>query len=77
MKDKEQKLIACFRAVFPRLSEEQIRNASTSTTAEWDSVAMVTLLNLVAEEFGMDVNWERIEELQSFPALLAMVESGR
>ena len=71
----EEKLIRCFQAVFPDLSPEQIRTASAETLQEWDSVAMINLLNLISEEFQIETDWDRVDELTSYQAVSAMVAS--
>ena len=71
----EEKLIRCFQAVFPDLSPEHIRTASAETLQEWDSVAMINLLNLISEEFQIETDWDRVDELTSYQAVSAMVAS--
>jgi acyl carrier protein len=73
MNDSDAKLIRCFQAVFPDLGPEQITQASTETVLAWDSVAMINLLNIIAEEFGIEVDWENFQELTSFAAIRNMV----
>jgi acyl carrier protein len=65
-----EKLTKCFRAVFPGLPEAEISKARVDTVASWDSVAGITLLNLVAEEFQREVDFEELAELDSFEALV-------
>jgi acyl carrier protein len=48
------------------LTREQILGASVESAAQWDSVATVTLFNVIEEEFGTPVDYDRIEELTSF-----------
>lgn len=65
-----KKLTNCFRAVFPSLSEADIPNASVATVRDWDSVAAITLLHVIGEEFQTEVDLERLAELNSFESLV-------
>jgi len=50
----ENRLVCCFASVFEDLTTEQIAQASVTT--EWDSLAAVTLLAVVEQEFGVEMN---------------------
>jgi acyl carrier protein len=69
MNDLDSRLTRCFQASFPGIAADQVSAASTNTLASWDSIALVNLLNLVSEEFGVQVDWERAEDLQSYAAV--------
>ena len=69
MDNLEQRLVTCFSSVFPDLSEEQIRNASLDSVTEWNSLAAVTLVALLQEEFGVQVNLADLPSLVSFSAV--------
>ncbi len=75
MNDIEKRVILCFSNVFPGLSEDEIRRASTASLAAWDSVAHVTLLSSISEEFGHDFEMEDFEELVSFPLIVDRLEN--
>jgi acyl carrier protein len=70
MLETRSRLIKCFKAVFPALSEAEILLASFTSVADWDSVAAINLLTLVEEEFGIEVPAEDIENLISFALIL-------
>lgn len=70
MTDLEARLVRCLQTVFPALAEDQAREASQDTVAAWDSVAMLTLLTVVEEEFGITADYDRVEEFTSFSGLL-------
>jgi acyl carrier protein len=76
MTDREN-LIHCFSAVFPSLSESQVVKASTSSVRDWDSVAGVTLLALIEEEFGVQLNPKDIQHLTSFDLILAYIRKSK
>lgn len=77
MSDTRARLIKCFGAVFPGLSEEQIQSATPTTMDDWDSVATVTLITLFEEEFGIEVEAEDLEQLASFDSVLGYLEKGK
>ena len=65
------RLLDCFRAVFPDFSDEQLAAATTDNTPAWDSIALVTLVTLVEEEFGIDLPPDDYGILLSFDAFAA------
>jgi acyl carrier protein len=70
MSEPRARLAACFAAVFPDLPPADIPSATPMTVAAWDSIANVTLLAVVEEEFGIAVDPDDLEHLTSFDALL-------
>ena len=77
MNDTRARLVKCFAAIFPDLSEEQIESASSTNMNEWDSVATVTLITLIEEEFGIEVEADDLERLVSFDSVLDYLEQGK
>ena len=71
------KLVSCFQIVFPDLPVESIPSASQESVETWDSVASITLLNVVEDEAGVTVDLERLPELTSFGAILAYLQEPR
>lgn len=76
MSEQRERLIHCFQAVFPDLSESEIPRATAERVGAWDSVATVTLTAVVEEEFGVRFQANDIENLTSFDAFLRVVNSG-
>ena len=72
-----QRLQQCFQAVFPSLTEREIAAASSETVSDWDSVAQVTLISVVEEEFAVVVPEEKYGEMLSFGAWRAYLETPR
>ena len=70
MNEIREKLITCFSAVFPQLTPDQIAAASAANLSEWDSIAHVTLLNVIGEEFQRDIDFEEFEGATSFGQIL-------
>lgn len=69
MGDLFRRLDGCFQAVFPDLSDEEIRQATPDAVAAWDSMATVTLLAVVNEEFNTELDLDRMEDLLSYSKL--------
>lgn len=70
MTDTRDRLIKCFAAVFPDLSPEEIVRASPASVGAWDSVASITLLSVLEEEFNVQIDPEDLEQLISFDLIL-------
>jgi acyl carrier protein len=70
------RLANCFLAVFPELNDEDISNATSATVQSWDSVAGVTLLAVVEEEFGITVEVDDLSEFNSFQGFLNYLQSS-
>jgi len=66
MNEVDARLLRCFRVVFPNLPETDLRAASQDSIETWDSVATITLANVIEDEFHRPVDFERLAELTSF-----------
>ena len=62
----KRRLAHCFQTVFSDLSEEHILRANQDNLAAWDSVAAITLVNVIEEEFGIEMDLDGLAELTSF-----------
>ena len=51
MSEQEDRLVRCFASVFPTLSEEEIRTSNVVPLLDLDSLAGVTLVTLIDQEF--------------------------
>jgi acyl carrier protein len=69
MDEMENRLVRCFSSVFPNLSAEQIRAASVESVPAWDSLAAVTLVAVLQEEFGLQISLMDLPDLVSFVAV--------
>jgi acyl carrier protein len=67
--DLDDRLVRCISSVFPALTDQEIRTASAEMLVEADSLAAVTLIALIDEEFGVEVDLEGLLELGSFQGL--------
>jgi acyl carrier protein len=73
MDDVQNRLINCFETVFPDLSVIEITQSSQSTLSAWDSIAVITLVNVIDEEFGFQVDFDRLPELDSYDRILSYI----
>ena len=70
MPEVESRLIRCFSSVFPMLAADEIRSANLPSLIEMDSLAGVTLLAVIDEEFCVQMDLDGIMALGTFQALL-------
>jgi len=73
MDETRDRLVKCFSAVFPSLTTEAIIRSSAVNTEGWDSMASVTLVATIEEEFGIEIDIQDLEDLVSFDKILNRV----
>lgn len=73
--DVENRLRDCFRTVFSDLPDPSIGTASHATVQAWDSVATITLINVIEDEFGIEFDLDNAAEFDSFDRFLVYVQS--
>jgi|HubBroStandDraft_6_1064221.scaffolds.fasta_scaffold602020_1 acyl carrier protein len=66
MDETRERLTKCFEVVFPDMPQDAIAGASTATVAAWDSIAAITLLNVVQDEFAIEIDLDELANLDSF-----------
>ena len=66
MAESQDRLVRCFSSVFPTLSEAEIRASDVVLLFDLDSLAGVTLVTLIDQEFGVNVDLPDLLELGSF-----------
>jgi acyl carrier protein len=71
-----EKLVRCFSAVFPDLNPDEIESANIENTSGWDSIAHVTVLTLIGEEFGINIDFDRFSGAASFEAFVAQLRES-
>jgi acyl carrier protein len=69
MSEQDDRLVRCFASVFPTLSEEEVRASNVVPLVDLDSLAGVTLVTLIDQEFGVNVELPDLLELGSFEAI--------
>lgn len=75
MDDLTMRVLGCFRTVFAGVPDDQLEGASTTTLEKWDSVASITLVNVIEEEFQMEFDYDAIPELTSFQAVVEYLKA--
>jgi acyl carrier protein len=70
----DDRLKRCFASVFPEVPAEELANASTETVPAWDSLAAVTLVAVLEEEFNIQIDLLALPELTSYPAVRSYLE---
>ncbi len=74
MPDMDARLTRCFASVFPSLSPEEIRAASVESVAAWDSLAAVTLVAVLEQEFDTQIDLMELPDLTSYAAVRNYLE---
>lgn len=70
----EERLARCFLAVFPQLAREGIASADRENIPGWDSLTGVTLISVIEEEFGVELDPAILEDSKfAFISILACV----
>lgn len=69
------RLARCFGAVFPAIAHADIPDAAPTTVSGWDSVATVTLIATIEEEFGIELDLEAIGGALSFQRFYEYLQS--
>ncbi len=67
------RLVRCFAAVFVGISHDELLLVSTESLEQWDSLASVTLLAVLEEEFEVTIDDLDLPELTSFDAVHAYI----
>lgn len=66
MNNIEQRLEKIFATAFPGLQASKITTASQESVEAWDSVGAITLMNLIEEEFEIEMDFDDVADLTSF-----------
>ena len=74
MPSTDERLINCFSSVFPQLSPSEIPLASNTSVANWDSLATVTLISVIEEEFGVSFTIDDYDYVVSFELVRECLE---
>lgn len=74
MDDTRSRLTSCFQVVFPDLAEANIPIASQETVAAWDSVAAITMVSVIEDEFGVELDLDDLADLDSFEKIHAYIQ---
>ena len=75
MADTRSRLIRCFSAVFADLNEQEIPQVTKQNFAKWDSLANFSLIVVIEEEFGIQVEANDVDGFVSFVSILNYLQS--
>ncbi len=70
----EERVMEIFMAVFT-IEDEDIKSLTRENYEKWDSMAQTSLAICIEEEFGIGLEFETVEELDSFEYIVAFLES--
>jgi acyl carrier protein len=77
MDSTESRLVKVFETVFPDVPRERIQSASQENVGAWDSVAAITLMNVIEEEFEIQLDFDKAAELTSFGEILSYLDCAQ
>jgi len=66
MAELESRLVNCFATAFPELDPQEIPSVSAGSLASWDSLAAITLISVIEEEFSLSISPDDVAGLVSF-----------
>jgi acyl carrier protein len=69
MDDGDVRLMRCFASAFPSATPDEIRTAKFDAMPGWDSLRGVTLLAVLDQEFGVQIDLPELLELETFDAV--------
>ncbi|HYT19703.1 MAG TPA: acyl carrier protein [Candidatus Polarisedimenticolia bacterium] len=75
MDEVKDRLVKCFQTVFPDMPEADILLSSQASVSAWDSIAAITLVNVIEDEFGFAIDFEALPDLNSFDLVLRYVQT--
>ena len=66
MTNLDHRLISVFHNAFPEIPKDKLQQTTQQNTQSWDSVAAITLMNLIEEEFDIQLEFDDLADLTSF-----------
>lgn len=78
MNEGDDRLIRCFASVFPGATHDEIITSKFEAIPGWDSLRGVSLLAVLDEEFGVQLDMSELVELETFASLQGYIsERGK
>lgn len=68
------RLFRCISSVFPSLGDEELHDCDLAQLLTVDSLAAVTLVAVIEEEFGVSLDPEQLFELGSVQAIVEYLD---
>ncbi len=72
----QSQLEDCFAIVFPDLSPDEITTATMQDVAQWDSLAMLTLVSVIEESCSVKIDLDDLPNLVSFQKIAEYLEAA-
>lgn len=72
----KSRLVNCFGTAFPELAPQEIPTVSMGSLASWNSLAGITLLSLIEEEFAISISPDDAADLVSFELILDYLQKS-
>jgi acyl carrier protein len=73
----DDRLMNCFLTVFPGATRDEIKGSKFEDISGWDSLRGVTLLAVLDDEFGLQMDMDELLVLGNFDALERQVGNAR
>jgi len=73
----DDRLMNCFLTVFPGATRDEIKGSKVEELSGWDSLRGVTLLAVLDDEFGLQMDMDELLELGTFDAIVRQCGSAR
>lgn len=77
MSKDEDRLMHCFATVFPAAAREEIEVSKFEALPGWDSLRGVTLLAVLDDEFGVQMDMDELLKLETFEGLAKEIGNVR
>jgi acyl carrier protein len=73
MTEIQSRLARCYRAIFPDVPDAAVSSTKFESLKEWDSIAIVNLMTVIEEEFGVQLPADELNRLTTFDSALALL----
>jgi acyl carrier protein len=73
----DDRLMRCFASVFPGATGNEVRSSKFEALPGWDSLRGVTLLAVLDDEFGIEMDLTELLELGTFDAVEKHINMAR
>lgn len=77
MSNDNDRLMHCFTTVFPGATRDEIAGSKFEELPGWDSLRGVTLLAVLDDEFGVEIDMDELMEFETFGALEGHLSKAR
>jgi acyl carrier protein len=75
--NNDDRLMHCFATVFPGSTRDEIKVSKFEDLSGWDSLRGVTLLAVLDDEFGLQMDMTELLELETFDSVQKHLSEAR